>query len=157
MICLKAMWGTLTESGLLPEQLCKELPSYLPEDASALVMSDGTNISSDDGAAAAPLAPPCLLHGDPTGFNLLLAEKSAQCQQAPDGDGDSRPSATEGGFLESPSALSSCWRPSALVDLGDVGHGDPLYDVVTLHMEVFRCVQFRFDGLLRPCDAPKLA
>ena len=136
------MWGTLTESGLLPEQLCKELPSYLPEDASALVMSDGSSIGSDDGAAAAlPLAPPCLLHGDPTGFNLLLAtEKPHQFQQVP-GDGDSRPSVREGGSLQSSSALPSRWRPSALVDLGDAGHGDPLYDVVTLHMEVFRCVQ----------------
>jgi len=100
----EAIWDVLTESGMVPEELVPGLDGYLPQDFRRLV----------SGPRLLPAGQPQLLHGDPSGFNVLVSEPP------PEGP---------------PGAAA----PTALVDFGDAGHGDPLYDIVTLHAALFRC------------------
>jgi len=125
----KHMWRTLTESGLLPKALAEQVGEYIPADCRALVAAPiaGSHPQAGQGARGVvpagdgvvpPSGRPCWLHGDVTSFNVLLRRDGA-AQQDP----------------HMPARLS----PSAIVDLGDSGHGDPLYDLVALHVSLFRC------------------
>lgn len=140
------------DSSLMPLWVQQQLPAYLPADLTALVgagapcaapaaggaaapVANGhvaaSNAGAEQGVAAAPAvapsAPPCWLHGDVTPANVLAAwdeppaERSAASGSLDDGAG-----------AAAPPVLS-------LIDFGDVGHGDPLMDLLPVFISVLEC------------------
>lgn len=90
------------------------LPDRLAKQLGDYLPSDTRELVRAPGDPSGPSSGPRLLHGDLSTFNILLEQLSAE----------------EG--------VPCQWMPCAILDLGDAGHGDPLYDIVTAHLALFR-------------------
>jgi len=75
----------------------------------------------------------CFLHGDIADVNLLgtFVEEEAYSPRGADTKSAAEP--------QNKVAHPKVWMPSAIVDFGDAMVGDPIYDIVALHLSVFRC------------------
>jgi hypothetical protein len=114
----KAHW-TQKNSGRLTKAQLADLESYLPRDTRQLVASHVRN---------APTGP-SLLHGDLNEDHLLVC---------PDVDDDKQVH-TEVAETGVTIVTASKWRPVGVIDYGDSQCGDPHYDLVALHISLFKC------------------
>jgi len=101
----------------LNEVALSQLDSYLPKDITTFLRGSQLRF----------------LHGDIADVNLLgtFVEEEAR---SPRGAG-TESSAPQNKKTHSP----KIWKPTAIVDFGDARVGDPIYDIVALHISVFRC------------------
>ncbi|GMH39012.1 hypothetical protein BSKO_06910 [Bryopsis sp. KO-2023] len=101
------------KSGSMPNHLMHELDAYLPEDPSLLV-------------EASPRFDPCWLHGDMTHDNILTTL-------------DDKPHKNGVIPAEPPQENGAFNPPVTVIDFGDAGHGDALYDFVAVAISSLKC------------------
>ncbi|TYH31063.1 hypothetical protein ES288_A01G143900v1 [Gossypium darwinii] len=111
----------------VPEKLMEKIDGYLPDDFLKLLF-----ISEQNGMKRA-LKPLSWIHSDIMDDNVYMEPccTFGSNEIAALTDNSSVNGHNNGGEVKS-------WRPNYIIDFSDLSIGDPLYDVIPIHLDVFR-------------------
>lgn len=148
-------------SAALPPHLIDQLQEYLPQDmttvlglpprasaAAALAMG---RMEQPEQSSAPPFPNPCWVQADLTPENILIVSHGGECTPAVVAEGGAGTTTMRRHEAEEEwSGDREEWGgdgggegrcQAVLIDFADGGHGDPLWDLVALHVRSFKCNQ----------------
>uniref|UniRef100_A0A7N0UM70 F-box protein n=1 Tax=Kalanchoe fedtschenkoi TaxID=63787 RepID=A0A7N0UM70_KALFE len=116
----------------IPRTLIDKVHEYLPDDFSKLL-----NINEDVNGQLKACKRCCWIHSDIMDDNIFMEPRQAkQFQNGHHAGTTENPSSTSNGFDQTLKGKS--WRPSHIIDFSNLSVGDPILDVIPIHLDVFR-------------------
>ncbi|RZC87778.1 hypothetical protein C5167_028230 [Papaver somniferum] len=130
----KAISSTLTEWGdPVPSSLVQKLEEYIPDDLSNLLV-----LSKDKNGSSKALKSPVWVHSDVMDDNVhMLPCDPNDCSRQ-------NPQTTSPTVNDLSLTNGNCgsrkrkWLPSNILDFSDLSVGDPILDIIPMHIDIFR-------------------
>ncbi|KAI3412796.1 uncharacterized protein J3R85_016925 [Psidium guajava] len=119
----------------IPSTLIEKVDEYIPDDLTELLF-----LYKDDYTKEA--CQPSWIHSDIMDDNIHMEPCSIDCCT------DNGHGGSDGG------EPGQSWRPSHILDFSDMSIGDPLYDLIPIHLDVFRGDSYLLKQLLKNYKIP---
>ncbi|CAM8942940.1 unnamed protein product [Rhodiola kirilowii] len=116
----------------IPPTLIEKVHEYLPDDFSKLL-----NVTEDVNGQPNVSKRCCWIHSDIMDDNIFM--ESRPVKQLPNGQQSvttENKSSNSNGF-DAPVEAKS-WRPSYIIDFSNLSVGDPIMDIIPIHLDIFR-------------------
>ncbi|KAI6687816.1 hypothetical protein NL676_024644 [Syzygium grande] len=140
---LAAFLGEQLRGDPIPSTLIEKVDEYIPDDLTKLLSS--YKDYPKEGCQ------PSWIHSDIMDDNIHMEPRSIDCY-------NNRISPRVGSMDNGNdgSELGQSWRPSHILDFSDLSVGDPLYDLIPIHLDVFRGDSYLLKQLLQNYKIPLL-
>lgn len=113
----------------IPSSLMEKVDKYLPNDCAKLL-----NIFQDEDGQDKVNKPCCWIHSDIMDDNIHMEPcRISSCLTTPATDSCLTGNGSADGCTEEVS-----WRPGHILDFSDLSIGDPIWDLIPIHLDVFR-------------------
>ncbi|ERN14745.1 F-box protein At1g78280 [Amborella trichopoda] len=122
----------LAKWGDIPNTLLEKVEEYLPHDVSLLISKYKDNEGRTAGCKA-----PTWIHSDIMDDNIQM-EPSSSSQFSDTMDSDARLVGNNLMEVDTGDIEVRKWHPSYVLDFSDLSIGDPLCDLIPIHLDVFR-------------------
>ncbi|KAK0577352.1 hypothetical protein LWI29_031768 [Acer saccharum] len=119
-------WG-----GPIPRTLIEKVDEYIPDDFAKLI-----GVYKDENGLNKVCKPCTWIHSDIMDDNVFMEPYCpSSCLHGDAADTDLRDNNTLNGYDDH--AEKKSWRPSHIIDFSNLSIGDPIYDLIPLHLDVF--------------------
>ncbi|CAM6089280.1 unnamed protein product [Calypogeia fissa] len=142
-----SLFERFKEWGPLPNHLLEQLETYLPKDPVVLI----GDIQVAKGVVDVSTAP-VWLHKDLMMDNIVVEEAGVGTLDSEGSPSDCACHDQSNGLMVSKKGYSI--QPRYIIDYGDIIHGDPLYDLVALHLDIFGLERSRLECFLNSYQLP---